>query len=338
MGSKGPRQAIRRVAALLTACCLLVCGLTGCVSTRVVCEASPDVDTSVSLSVYLETQHRRRGGPTVGGVVTELFYIDGDRRQLVRRELAGQWRQDGLVPGVYETEVRCRATGDGEWEDLSGDTLERFTLRPGEDADIAIVLEKTPVGVIVVAGLAAALLAVLLVDTLDDADIGIGELLVPPVPDELALLAPPPELAWLGVDLALAASEAYAIPPATGGPVPTTPGANLVVVDHYPRHLSTGVGPEEDIRFRLSAEILADSLDPGDLVLVDHAGRQVVSGVYSPDGRTCILDPLRPLEPGRTFTVTLRGEGLRTPDGGAMAEDYWWYFTTAFSEEPASAY
>lgn len=336
MGSAPP--AFRRLAALFSACCLLLSIATGCVNTKVVRQASPDDETSVGLSVFLEPQHRRQGGPRVEGVVTELYYLDGGRRQLVRRERSGEWRQGGLVAGSYETEVRCRATADGEWEDLAGDTLERFTLRSGEQAEIAIVLEKTPVGVIVVAGLAAAVLAVLLVDTLDDADIGPGGLLVPPVPDELALLAPPPELAWLGVDLALTASQEYTVPPSAEGPARPASGEGLVVVDHYPRHLSTGVSPEADVRFRLSAEILADSLDPGDLVLVDHAGCQVVSGVYSLDGRTCILDPLQLLEPGRTYTVTLRGAGLRTPDGRALAEDYWWYFTTDFAvgQDPPS--
>ncbi len=221
---------------------------------------------------------------------------------------------------------------------LSGDTSETFTLREGENAGVGIVLEKTPVAVVVVAGLAAVVLAVLLIEAIDDSDAAFGALLVPPVPEALVAIAPPPEMVWYGTEAVLAATGDYSVP-ATADEPPPRNTSSLVLVDHQPRHLSTGVALEQDIRFRLNSAIDPVSLDPRDLLLVDRSGHPVTGGVYClDDSRTCVFDPLRPLEPGQTYTVTLRGEGLMTPDGGKLAEDYWWYFTTVLPEgsPPAS--
>jgi hypothetical protein len=335
---RGSHSGSRKLISAFTALCLLAFSGTGCVSTRVVREASMDSDTSVSLSVYLEEKDRRRGRPTVDGVVTELYYLDGDQRQLLCRKVSGDWRMAGLVPGQYEAEVRYRAGDDGEWEELRGDTRESFTLHEGENADIGIVLEKTPVVVIVVASLAAVVLAVLLVDTLDDADIGLDELLIPPVPEAVAVLAPPPEMVWIAAEMLTAPSENYIVPGAADAGYRPGQGSGLIVVDHHPRHLSTAIDPEADLRFKLNRALDPASLDPGDVLLVDGSGQQVTGGVYYlDDSRTCVFDPLRPLEPGQTYTVTLRGEGLLTPDGSRLAEDYWWYFTTVFPEGSAPA-
>ncbi len=332
MNRQRKEQSVHRACiAALTACCLFLCSLSGCVNTRVVNQASLDSDMSVSLSVYLEEKHRRLGRPTVDGVITELYYLDGRQPQLLRREVSGQWRMAGLVPGEYAAEVRYRVTEDGEWEDLSGDTREAFTLREGENADIGIVLEKTPVAVVVAAGVAAVILAVLLIDAIDDADVNLGLVLAPPVPEALVVMAPPPEMVWYGTQAMIAASAEYSIP-ASAEDLRLSP-SGLSLVDHQPRHLSTGITLKEDIRFRLNSAIDPESLDPRDLLLVDHSGCPVTGGVYClDDAQTCVFDPLRPLQPGQTYTVTLRGEGLVTPDGGKLTEDYWWYFTTVFPD------
>lgn len=333
------RGLTRRLTALCAALCLVVFSVTSCVNTKVVREASLDSDTSVSLSVYLEGKHRRMGRPTVDGVITELYYLKDGQRQLLRREVSGDWRMAGLVPGTYQAEVRYRTGEDGEWEELSGDTRESFTLAKGENADIGIVLEKTPVAVIVVAGLAAVVLAILLIDVIDDADIGLDELLLPPVPEAVAVLAPPPEMVWFAAEMMAAPGEGYVVPGAVETGKKPKHSAGLVVIDHQPRHLSTDIPLEGEIRFRLNLAIDPDSLDPRDLLLVDKTGSPVTGGVYClEDSKTCVFDPLRPLEAGQTYTVTLRGEGLMTPDGSKLAEDYWWYFTTVFPDgaPPAS--
>lgn len=329
----------RQLISMITVLSIFVFSVTGCVSTKVVHEATMGGDSSVSLSVYLEEKDRRRGRPTVDGVVTELYYLDDGQRQLLRREVSGDWRMTGLIPGKYEAEVRYRASGDGDWEELSGDTRQAFTLHTGENANIGIVLEKTPVAVIVVASLAAVILAVLLIDAIDDADIGLDELLIPPLPEAVALHAPPPEMVWIAGEILCAPSDNYLVPGAAGTENRPARPAELVVVDHHPRHLSTGIDPGADLRFKLNRAIDPDSLDPGDLLLVDKSGCQVVGGVYSlDDGQTCVFDPLRPLEAGQTYTATMRGEGLMTLDGSKLSEDYWWYFTTVFpgGARPAS--
>ncbi len=335
---RGSPSGSQKLVSAFMALCLFAFSGTGCVSTRVVREATMDSDTSVSLSVYLEEKDQRRGRPTVDGVVTELYYLDDGQRQLLRREVSGNWRMAGLGPGRYEAVVRYRTGDDGDWEELSGDTRESFTLHEGENADIGIVLEKTPVVVIVAASLAAVVLAVLLVDALDDADIGLDELLIPPVPEVVAVLAPPPEMVWIAAEMMTAPSESYVVPGVAEAEHRLEQPSGLIVVDHHPRHLSTGIDPEADLRFKLNRAIDPDSLDPHDLLLVDKSGRQVIGGVYClDDGRTCVFDPLKPLEAGQTYTVTLRGEGLLALDGSKLSEDYWWYFTTVFPEGPPPA-
>jgi len=333
IGSPGRSKCV----SVLTALCLLAWSAVGCVNTRVVRQASADGGSSVRLSVFLEEKDCRRGRPTVDGVVTELYYIDGGERQLLRREAAGRWLMAGLVPGEYEAQVRYRANEDGQWEDLSGDTRELFTLGPGEQAEISIVLEKTPVAVVVVAGLAAVVLAVLLIDVLEDSSVSLGDLIVPPVPEELGLLAPPPELVWIGLDAAMLAAEGdYRVPASADDASQPAPRTSLAVLDHAPRHLSTGNPLDQEVRFTLSAPIDPQSLDPGDILLVDRSGRTVTGGVYCrEDARTCVFDPLRPLDRGETYTVTLREKGLRTADGRELVEGYWWYFTTGPAGELA---
>ncbi len=111
------RAGFRRLLALVMTFCLFLFSVSGCVSTKVVSEASLDSDTSVSLAVYLEEKDRRRGRPTVDGVITELYYLDSGQRQLLRREVSGHWRMGGLVPGDYAADVRCLVTDDGQWEE-----------------------------------------------------------------------------------------------------------------------------------------------------------------------------------------------------------------------------
>lgn len=347
-----------RLTSLLVALSLLALTLAGCVNTRVRSRATGNGQTSAAVSIYLKKADWREGGPTVNGVVTELYLLRNGRPQLLCREDRGRWALSGLVPGRYEVRVgRLRLT-DGE-EGLEGDTRESFALAEGESAEVRIILEKKPV--LLIAGLGAAAVAAAIILHNNDVDLpdppGLSEL--ESLAHHLPPLLPPARFLELGVEVMIPPCGPWgaagwpeasgpagwqeegepAGEPAEGGaagwPETEDPAgsAELLLTDHSPVHGSTGVPREANIRFQFNLPVDPASLDHRCLLVTGGAGERIAGGIdYLEESRTCVFDPLLDLPASETITVTLAGGYIRTPDGRELAPNYRWSFTTAAAE------
>ncbi|MBN2056316.1 Ig-like domain-containing protein [bacterium] len=307
--------------------------LSACVSTRITPFRIPMEDhTSAHVSIFLKERDARQGGPVVNGVLAELYYHDGQRWQLVQRESIGQWTAEDLVPGRYRVAVKYRLDADGRKEALSGDTEQFFTLRSGEAADIRIVVEKTPVIAIIFLTLTVFFLVVFLVHLMADEDADccmfpspvdmmvasyyFPPLVITPAPAEwqMGVVAPPYVEDWDGRWRYPADQRTWNEPQ---------------IIHHGPHDGSGMVSRESDILIQFSDPMDTERLDHRYIVVTDGDGRRISGGIYYlEESRTCMYDPLRPLPPGETITVSVYGEEVLTRDGRPLGDNYQWSFTT----------
>jgi hypothetical protein len=116
----------------------------------------------------------------------------------------------------------------------------------------------------------------------------------------------------------------------TAGPPPTPPQVVSVTPAAGATGVSTGVAP----RAVFSEALDSASVNAATVMLRNAANNLITASVsYSSSNFTVTLTPQQPLQPGQTYTMTLKG-GSATPHitdatGTPLASDYVWSFTTA---------
>lgn len=321
---------LARSIALITMCSFTVLTFASCVRMRVAHDLYSDPAPSVAISLFHKPVDYRAGGPTVSGIVSELYLHKDSRWQLVQREAKGSYLIDNLIPGKYKVVTAYRLLDTGEREDLSGETEETFMLNSGERAQLTVILEKTPVVLIVMLSVTVVLLLAFLIILLADSDLDLPDL---PTPSDLLDVTPffpplpgPADMMWIGMD--------FMIPPYGGTWADDSwdreyQGAAARIFDHYPRNSAVGVAPDTDISFQVSSALAPDSLDHRYFIVTNERNELIKGGIYYlEDTRTCVYDPLRPLPPNSTITVTVLGENLKTENESAISDNYRWSFTT----------
>jgi hypothetical protein len=107
------------------------------------------------------------------------------------------------------------------------------------------------------------------------------------------------------------------VPPAQRGPY-TWSIAGLDIVGISPRNAATGVDPAVEIEIGFNSFIDADSVDAGEITLVD-SGDNAATFTVIDDGTTLVLTPDAELTAGETYTLTLtQGATFADIRGGTM--------------------
>jgi hypothetical protein len=127
----------------------------------------------------------------------------------------------------------------------------------------------------------------------------------------------------------------YAFFPAVVGTYAATYGSDTtqptVAVISVPNG-TTNVDPTTSISVTFSESMDPATINSVTFVLKDAAGNTVPAAVfYDAATKTATLDPNAPLNPGTTYTATLKGgsQGVKDAAGNAMAVDVTWSFTTS---------
>jgi Big-like domain-containing protein len=130
--------------------------------------------------------------------------------------------------------------------------------------------------------------------------------------------------------LGLALPSNYVWSFTTAGPPPTPPQVLSVTPAAGATGISTGVAP----RAVFSEALDAASVSASTVMLRDAANNLITASVsYSSSNFTVTLTPQQPLQPGQTYTVTLKGGSalphITDATGTPLASNYVWSFTTA---------
>jgi hypothetical protein len=111
---------------------------------------SNDEQPSVSMKAYLKAPEEGQEDAVYDGVGTSLsFQQENGTFSPVASSRKGSWVLRNSPAGNYQIAIDRTAVIDGKTEILEGSLTKNFTLKPGERAEITIVLKKVPVGVIV---------------------------------------------------------------------------------------------------------------------------------------------------------------------------------------------
>lgn len=300
----------------------------GCVSTKVV-RIREDVREPLSIRylVYLSQADVRDGLEPVSGVISELYYHKDRELQLVLRSDRGSWKVTDLVPGRYTIRIVRRRLPDGSEEELTGKTERTFELLDDERVDVRVILEKTPVGLIV--GLTVTVVAIvgLLVYLIAKEDIDLDF----PVPVFSGWYGPfwvPEPYFRLSMQMVTGLEDDFYLPNGSREGYPTVTTVAPDIQDYEPRDGFAGVSPDTDIRFWFGDHMDTETLDQNSILLTTSTGRFLPFGlVYDDESGRCILDPLHDFPAGEQVFVTILGDGIRNQAGVSLPVNYRWSFT-----------
>jgi hypothetical protein len=307
-------------------------------------EAEP---LSVTVDIYQSHGNRHKQKPHRDNVLASLLYKKQDRWQVVARSDRGHWTTGGLVPGRYRVEVAGLITEDGELQPLSGPQVQDIKLKDGHAASVAVVVNRTSTAVKVLIVATIVLVVVLALFEIfdgDDFDVGAGEALtaIAQIP---RLLITYPDL-WLN----LLDTASPAPPPVEDSSwIEQVPGSEQsedeaededqpVVQDYYPRHESTQIAPDADIRLEFDRPMSAWTLSPNTIFVYGSESGEITRGVdYFDDRFIAVIDPLRDFKPGETVTVSIDGGGIASDDGEVLGKSYRFTFHVAGPASPSAA-
>jgi hypothetical protein len=180
--------------AWVTMVAFTVLTITSCVSFKVnqIAIESNKEQPSITMKLYMKAPEAGQEDTVFGGVGTTLFFQKEDGTFTpVASSRQGSWVLRNAPTGNYQIEIDRTAEINGKTETLEGSRTKTFTLKPGERAEIIIVLKKVPVGVIVLISVLIVGLIILLIASREDIKLPKpGALLLPPIP-HLPLIPPP---------------------------------------------------------------------------------------------------------------------------------------------------
>lgn len=191
------RRSKFKTIACLTMVAFTVLTMTSCVSftTKQIAIESNDEQPSVAMKLYLKAPEEGQEDAVYGGVGTTLFFQqENGTFTPVASSRYGSWVLRNSPAGNYKIEIDQTAEINGKTETFEGSRTKTFTLKPGERAEIIIVLKKVPVGVIVLISVLIVGLIILMIAARKGRAPKLSDLLVPPIP-RLPGIPPPRALA-----------------------------------------------------------------------------------------------------------------------------------------------
>ena len=187
------RRSNFKTIACLTMVAFIVLTITSCVSFKVnqIAIESNDEQPSIAMKTYMKAPEEGQEDAVYGGVGTTLFFQqENGTFAPVASSRQGRWILRNSPVGNYKIEIDPTAEINGKTETFEGSLTKTFTLKPGERAEIIIVLKKVPVGVIVLISVLIVGLIILLIVATKDRPPKLSGLLLPPIPHLRGI--PPP--------------------------------------------------------------------------------------------------------------------------------------------------
>jgi hypothetical protein len=179
------RRSNFRTIACMTMVAFTVLTVTSCVSFKVnqIAIESNDEQPSIAMKLYLKAPNEGQEDAVSGGVGTALFFQqENGTFAPVASSRQGSWVLRNSPAGNYRIEIDPTAEINGKTETFEGSRTETFTLKPGERAEIIIVLKKVPVGVIVLISVLVVGLIILMIAARKERPPKLSGLLFPPIP------------------------------------------------------------------------------------------------------------------------------------------------------------
>jgi hypothetical protein len=171
--------------AFLTMIAFIVLTITSCVSFKVnqIAIESNDEQPSIAMKTYMKAPEEGQEDAVYSGVGTTLsFQQENGTFVPLASSRQGRWILRNSPVGNYKIEIDPTAEINGKTETFEGSRTETFTLKPGERAEIIIVLKKVPVGVIVLISVLIVGLIILLILATKDNPPKLSDLPLPPFP------------------------------------------------------------------------------------------------------------------------------------------------------------
>lgn len=283
---------LRPVAGLLLVT-LAPLALDGCVSVGLTRSPAADGETGeVAVSVYRKTAERDAGVPVAFPVLSELQRVEDGARTTVARSMASSWSVPGVPPGRYVLRVARKIDEHGDVVPLKKPYSREFDVAAGQRVEAAVVLEKVPVGWIVLAAVTVVLLVVLAIELAEEVD-----------------LPPPPPLP--AADLFL--RVAFALPwGAAAGPRAVEPG----VADVFPAPGSVVAARRVAVSFLMSRPLDPGAIEEDAVLAVGSLSGEIPGDVIWQAGDQLLrFTPSRDFRPGEEVTVTLDLGRVASTDG-----------------------
>ena len=256
------RRSNFKTIACLTVIAFTMLTITSCVSFKVnqIAIESNGEQSSIAMKIYMKAPEEGKEDAVYGGVGTTLFFQqENGAFAPVASSRSGSWVLRNSPAGNYQIEIDRTAEINGKTETFEGSRTKTFTLKPGERAEIIIVLKKIPVGVIVLISVLIVGLIILMIAARKDKLPKLSDLLLPPIPHLPGM--PPPRALVLPLLIFAPHGRPFPGPPPIffdGGfyhhgsssidmapyyaPPPT------VVEDQPPEHPASSVPPSPDER------------------------------------------------------------------------------------------
>ncbi len=273
---------LRPVAGLLLVA-LAPLALDGCVSVGLTRSAAGDEETGeVAVSVYRKTAERNAGVLVSFPVLSELQKVEGSARTTVARSMASSWSVPGVPPGRYVLRVARKIDEHGDVVPLKKPYSREFDVAAGQRVDATVVLEKVPVGWIVLAAVTVVLLVVLAIELAEEVD-----------------LPPPPPLPVENLFLRVA----FALPwGATSAARAVEPG----VADVFPAPGSVVAARRVAVSFLMSRPLDPGAIEADAVLAVGSLSGEIPGEVAWQAGDQLLrFTPSRDFQSGEEVTVTL---------------------------------
>ena len=282
---------LRPVAGLLLVA-LAPLALDGCVSVGLTRSPAGDGETGeVAVSVYRKTAERNAGVLVAFPVLSELQKVEGGARTTVARSMAPTWSVPGVPPGRYVLRVARKIDEHGDVVPLKKPYSREFDVAAGQRVEAAVVLEKVPVGWIVLAAVTVVLLVVLAIELAEEVDL-------PPPPLPAADL-------FLHVALALPWGSA-------SGPGAVEPG----VADVFPAPGSVVAARRVAVSFLMSRPLDPGAVEADAVLAVGSLSGEIPGEVTWQAGDQLLrFTPSRDFRSGEEVTVTLDLGRIASADG-----------------------
>jgi hypothetical protein len=179
------RRSNFKTIACLTTVAFTVLTITSCASFKInqIAIKSNKEQPSITMKTYLKAPEEGQEDAVYSGVGTTLFFQqENGTFAPVASSRQGRWILRNSPAGNYQIEIDRTAEINGKTETFEGSRTKTFTLKPGERAEIIIVLKKVPVGVIVLSSVLIVGLIILMIVAIKDRPPKLSGLLLPSIP------------------------------------------------------------------------------------------------------------------------------------------------------------